>query len=229
MSDHIVKVEEARRTTADDVFEQLRSDIVALRLPPGTRLSEAEVAKTFEVSRQPVREAFIRLANMQLLKVQPQRATVVRRVSRSEILQTRFIRTAVEIEIVHRACAIRNTALAPDFLQNLERQRQAVSAKDSPAFGALDYAFHHLLCKAADCEFAFKTIAENKRYVERLCMIELDSASGKQELYADHLQIFEALQAGDSESCVAVTRLHLSRLDDVLEMAQRQQPDYFED
>ena len=33
-----------RRTTADDIFEQLRLDIVKLRLAPGSKLSEADIA-----------------------------------------------------------------------------------------------------------------------------------------------------------------------------------------
>ncbi|MXW87614.1 MAG: GntR family transcriptional regulator [Boseongicola sp. SB0667_bin_21] len=49
-----------RRTNADDVFDYLHGEIVSLRLLPGTRISEIEVAGQFDVSRHPVREAFIR-------------------------------------------------------------------------------------------------------------------------------------------------------------------------
>ena len=67
-----------RGTNADDVFDQLHSQIVSLEMLPGTRISEVEIASQFKVSRQPVREAFIRLANLDLLLVRPQRATEVR-------------------------------------------------------------------------------------------------------------------------------------------------------
>ena len=74
---------QARRTTSEELFEQIRSDIDKMRLVPGTKLTEAEVAKRYDVSRQPVREAFIRLDNLSLLKIQPQKATIVRRISKS--------------------------------------------------------------------------------------------------------------------------------------------------
>ena len=80
------KLNGGRHTNADSVFERLHSDIVSLRLAPGTKLSEIEVAKRSDVSRQPVREAFIRLSDMNLLKIRPQKATVVRKISIREIL-----------------------------------------------------------------------------------------------------------------------------------------------
>ena len=60
----------APRTTTDAVFEALHAQILSLELLPGTRISEAEVAAKLGVSRQPVRDAFNRLSNLQLLKFQ---------------------------------------------------------------------------------------------------------------------------------------------------------------
>ena len=58
MNVHQTFREAKRLTTAEEVFRQLKSDIISLRLTPGTKLSEVEVAKVYDVSRQPVREAF---------------------------------------------------------------------------------------------------------------------------------------------------------------------------
>ena len=218
-----------RRTTAVDVFERMRAEIVSLRMPPGTKLSEAEVAKKFDISRQPVREAFIRLSNLDLVQIQPQRATVVRRISRRAILESRFIRTAVEIEILRLACKAYDSTHDAAFEANLARQSTAVQTMDSDLFNALDYEFHRLICVAADSEFAYKTIAENKVYVDRLCMLALASKSGQQETYEDHVTIVEKLRAGDEEGAEAIMRLHLSRLNETLDHAQKNNPTYFED
>ena len=94
-----------RRTSADDVFDFLFDQINTLQLLPGTRISEVEIARQFQVSRQPVREAFIRLSNLELLLIRPQKATVVRQFSHTKILRARFIRSAVETEVLRRACA----------------------------------------------------------------------------------------------------------------------------
>lgn len=127
MASSTVSVSTQRRTTADEIFDQLQADIVAMRLPPGTKVSESEVAKQHGVSRQPVREAFIQLNNLGLLQVRPQKATLVRKISIQGILNARFIRTAVEIEVMRDAC---KSATEKDFSQfniNLKaRKRQRV-------------------------------------------------------------------------------------------------------
>ncbi|WP_282610464.1 GntR family transcriptional regulator [Pelagibius sp. Alg239-R121] len=218
-----------RRTSADEVFERLRADIVALRLIPGAKLSEVEVAKQSDVSRQPVREAFIRLSNMNLLLVRPQKATLVRKISVQDILNTRFIRTAIEVEVVRKACLTVDEEGLKRIKDNLKQQKRAANKRDSDRFHELDYEFHHLICAAADSEFAFAAIAENKSHVDRLCMLSLANKSGMLELYRDHSAIYDALEKRDEEGIVSMTRLHLSRLDETLDDARKNHPDYFED
>ncbi len=218
---------DTRHTAADGVFDRLRSDIVSLRLVPGAKVSEVEIAKQQGVSRQPVREAFIRLNNMKLLTVRPQRATVVRKISRSGLLDARFIRTAVEVEVVQRACATFD-GRAIGFKRNLAQQKQAAARGDTDRFHALDYDFHRLLCVAAGAEFAFATIAANKAHVDRLCMLSLVDSDAMESLYDDHARILECLEAKDPESIVKMTRNHLSRLDQTIAAACRKHPDFFE-
>ncbi len=157
-----------RRTAADDIFEQLRADIISLRLKPGTRISEVEFANQFDVSRQPVREAFIRLSKMNLLEIRPQKATLVRKISDREILQARFLRVAVELEVIRLACKIDDNPYEAAFEANLKAQETALTGGQVTEFHDLDYDFHNLICATAKCEFAFDTIADSKTHVDRL-------------------------------------------------------------
>lgn len=52
---------------APQIYARLRDAIIRNAFPPGERLSEAEIARSYGVSRQPVREAFIKLASEDLL------------------------------------------------------------------------------------------------------------------------------------------------------------------
>ena len=63
------------RTVTDQIFELLYERVVNLSLPPGAKLSEAEVAAQMGVSRQPVRDAFYRLSQLGFIQIRPQRAT----------------------------------------------------------------------------------------------------------------------------------------------------------
>ena len=219
----------ARRTSADDVFDFLYGQINALKLLPGTRISEVEIAKQFDVSRQPVREAFIRLANRGLLLIRPQKATVVRRFSNEKIQRARFIRYSVECEVLRRACARPLGRHQGRLERSIEAQKKAVRDSDIDRFHALDYEFHKTLCAAADAEFVFETIAENKAQVDRLCLLSLSQPAAMDELLEDHVELVSSLVAGDEASVIEVIRRHLSRLDSTVSGIRKSHADYFED
>ena len=218
-----------RRTNADGVFDYLYGQIVALKLMPGTRISEVEIAKRFDVSRQPVREAFIRLANLDLLLVRPQRATVVRRFSSEKIKRARFMRMSVECEILRRACERATSEDHQRLEHDLDVQRAAIKASDTDKFHGLDYDFHRHLADAGECAFMFTTIADQKTLVDRLCVLSLGEPAAMDVLYDDHLGIFEALKARDTTSISIAIRAHLSRLDDVIAGIRKSHADFFED
>ena len=216
-----------RRTTVDAIFEHLLAEINSLRLRPGDRISEAEIAAQFGVSRQPVRDAFTRLANLDLLQIRPQRATEVKRFSAREIEKSRFVRAAVESEVLRRAARNIDAVGAAKLALCLERQRDMISAQDYKAFGALDYAFHQELCAIAGVDFAFEVIASEKAKVDRLCMLGLSKEDRMPQLVADHEAIAAAITAGDAEGAVAAGMVHLSRLDATLEAIQASNAQYF--
>lgn len=218
-----------RGTNADDVFDHLYGKIVSLKMLPGTRISEIEIARQFNVSRQPVREAFIRLANLDLLLVRPQRATEVRGFSSEKIKRARFIRMAVECEVLRRACRRSTERQHKGLDRELEKQNAAITKHDVETFHGLDYDFHKHLCAAGDCVFMFGTIFENKALVDRLCVLSLAAPAAMDELFDDHCGIASALKNRDEDAIIRAITRHLSRLDDVIAGIRKSHADYFED
>ena len=88
---------------AKRVFRELRSAIVMMVFQPGQALSEKEIADQFGVSRQPIREAFIKLSEAGLLSIRPQRGTYVVKISTRQVYDVRFVREAVEVAVVRKA------------------------------------------------------------------------------------------------------------------------------
>lgn len=218
-----------RRTGADEVFDFLHGQISSLKLMPGARISEAEVAKRFDLSRQPVREAFIRLANLNLIRIRPQKATLVRGFSYEAIKRSRFIRLAIECEAVRRACAIVDDAQIARLRRALDRQSDAIAGNDIDRFHKLDYEFHRAICGAAGCEFVFTTVQENKALVDRLCLLSLAEATEMDNLLADHTEIVDGLAKRDENAVVEAITRHLSRLDETIADIRRSHANYFED
>ncbi len=219
---------QVRRTTADELFDQLRIDIEKMRLRPGTKLSEANVAQQYNVSRQPVREALIRLDNLQLVEIRPQKATIVRRMSKSSIRQARFVRLSVELQVARRACSLYDGSLDEAFQKNLELQSSCVETGVLKDFNRLDKQFHELLCEAADCLDAIEIIDQCKAKVDRLCMLSLTDPASAQSILDDHFRILDSLQARDAEQLCLRTEHHLQRLDDTIDWVQENHEDYFD-
>lgn len=218
-----------RMTTSEEVFLQLKSDIISMRLAPGAKVSEAEIARARSVSRQPVREAFLRLGELDLLRIIPQKATRICKISNEKLRNTRFLRAAVEVEVVREACRVATPHGLSQIAGNLAQQETAINAGDANGLKALDYQFHQLICIAAEVLPAFQTIAENKTHTDRVCTLELADASGMAEVLEGHRAIFEAIEQKDEGRAVAMTRKHLSHLDVTLARASEKYPHFFED
>ncbi len=218
-----------RTTSSDVVFDDLYGRITGLDLLPGTKISESEIAKSFGFSRQPVREAFTRLAKLNLLLVRPQRATIVRPFSRQLISNARFVRAAVELEVVRAATLDRDRSVDADLKSNLRAQEGAIAAENVALFHELDYEFHRLLCVAAKQEFAFDIIAENKAQVDRLCMLALTSKEAMDVLFVDHQSLLAALFGEDTKSANEILRTHLDRLTPTIEAVYTTHNAFFDD
>ncbi len=217
-----------RRTSVDVVFDHLYEAIVSLELLPGDKISEAEIATKFGVSRQPVRDAFSRLENLDLLLIRPQRATEVRRFSAREITKSRFVRAAVEAEVLRRAAMHCTEADEASLKMCLAQQKVVVDALDYERFGALDYEFHKTLCEVARVDFAFEVISAEKASVDRLCMLSIAKEDRVAQLLEDHEAISSCIAAKDPDGAVAAGMLHLTRLDATIESISTLNPDYFD-
>lgn len=215
-------------TVADQVFDILQQRILTLELAPGTKISETDVATLIGVSRQPVREAFKRLAKLGFLHIRPQSGTTVTLISEASVVKSRFIRLALEVQTCRSACA----HMAPDGLAKLsdllDRQRAVIATDDRQTFHALDDAFHNQICVSAGVGFAWEVISENKAHMDRVRMLSLDTASQKLAL-DEHVAIFEALSRRDEAAAIAAITAHLSRILALVDRLKTQNHSWFTD
>ena len=214
-----------RPSVADQVFEKLHSQIVSLALPPGARISEVEVAKALGTSRQPVRDAFFRLSKLGFLEIRPQRATTVSLISIDKVMEARFIRTALEVEIIRAACEVIDDDALARLQANLELQAGAVAADDRRLFHRLDDAFHREICEISGHPFAWQLISENKAHLDRARLLSL--AFNQARTLREHQTVYQALKARDADSAVALMRNHLSRLIEEIGRIRAENESYF--
>jgi DNA-binding GntR family transcriptional regulator len=214
-------------TMALRVVSALRDDIVSMALKPGDVISESDIAARYGVSRQPVREAFIRLAQQGLLLIRPKRATVVKKISPEGVRQSRFIRESIEVEIIRRLAANPGEEVA-DVLQALiAEQEQASEANDSKRFHTLDELFHRTLARLAGVEYAWQLIDDHKMQLDRVRYLTLGVSSARVAI-GEHKIIAAAVAARDVPAAEAAMRAHLARAETLLTQTIADHPDYFE-
>jgi GntR family transcriptional regulator, rspAB operon transcriptional repressor len=213
-------------SVADQVFDALYRQVVTLELPPGARLSEAEVARRIGTSRQPVRDAFYRLSQLGFMVIRPQRSTAISRISEAAVLQARFVRTALEVETVRVAAEMLDAAAFARLDALVADQAGAVAAGDKLLFHALDDEFHRQICALSGLEFAWSLIRENKAHMDRVRYLSL--AFGAETALADHREILAALKSRDAARAIAEMRRHLARIETIIGRIRREHGDYFD-
>jgi DNA-binding GntR family transcriptional regulator len=211
------------------VFGLLRDAIIQLAVRPGQPLSETDLARQLNVSRQPVREAFIKLAEAGLVEVRPQRGTYVLLISRSEVESARFVREAVEVAFARKAAVQAPVATVATLREAIARQEAARDAEDAVAFLRHDEAFHHAIALAAGCDSAWKLLETLKAQMDRVRFLSFEEATPTDVLIAQHQAIADAIEAGDADAAAAAMRLHLGEILRSLPRIAAAHPDLFVD
>jgi len=209
------------------VFVVLRRAIVQLQLQPGNSLSEADVAKQLGVSRQPVREAFIRLAEVGLVEIRPQRGTFVVLISRREVENARFVREAVEAAVAREAAGKVSPETVGELNSLIEQQRTAARSGDPSLFLKLDDAFHQVLAASAGCEYAWRVVENLKAQMDRVRFLSMPYATPVETLIGQHRAIADAIAAHSPDKAEAAMREHLGEILTSLPKIAAERPELF--
>jgi len=216
-----------RSTIAGRVFATVRQAIVQLQLEPGNPLSEADIARQLGVSRQPVREAFIKLADAGLLEIRPQRGTFVRLISRREVENARFIREAIEVAIARRAATEASDADLDAMDVLIEGQRTVAARTDMPAFLRLDEMFHQTIARSCGCDDAWRVLEDLKAQMDRVRYLSLEEATPLAVIIEQHAGIARALRDRSADAAEAAMRRHLFEILTSLPKLAAEHPAYF--
>jgi DNA-binding GntR family transcriptional regulator len=214
-------VQSTNALLAEQVHARLRADILMARLRPGETMSENQLAQRLGVSRTPVREAIQRLLREGLVKVWPQRGSLVSLMSLQRIQDALFVREAVESQAVRHLLAKGGDATRWQPLQEcLLRHEEALQSEDLEATLLADQDFHRGLL--ALCGMQARDLHQR---VRAIAVPELQS--GRKALN-DHRAILSALQAGDVEAAVRCISEHVQHNNVLTRRIAALHPDYFE-
>ncbi|MEZ2130531.1 MULTISPECIES: GntR family transcriptional regulator [unclassified Sinorhizobium] len=214
-------------TIGGRVYEAVRNAIVQLQFSPGNLLSEADIAGQLGVSRQPVREAFIKLGEVGLVEIRPQRGTFVRLISIREVENARFIREAIEVAIVRKA-AIQATEVDVTAMEVvIADQRSAARRGENTLFLRLDEVFHQAIAASADCEDAWRVLDGLKAQMDRVRYLSLPEATPSEVIIRQHAKILHSIKRRMPDEAEAAMRQHLTEILISLPKLAKEHSSYF--
>ncbi len=216
-----------RLPIAPQIYERLRRAIITLALPPGEGLSEQDLAQQMGVSRTPVREALIRLADEGLIDILPQRGSFVSPIRLREVEEAQFIRETLEVAVVRRLAGRTGPAFAAQARANLALQEEAVAAGALERFLDHDEAFHRMLCEAAELPKSWRVIQTVKLQLDRVRYMSLPEPGHLAFLLEQHGAILEAIGSGPAELAAERMRTHLQEVLRTVRRLNAAHPDLF--
>jgi DNA-binding GntR family transcriptional regulator len=147
----------APTTLKSHVFNMLREAIVSGRYEPGARLNESQLAREFNISRIPIREALMQLQEHGLVMNHERRGMFVTELTDEDVQRINSLRVILEAEVL-RLCQTRMTRSDAAVLTGLVEEMEAWEESTELDAAAIDLNFHRNLWKAAGNPYLTKTL-----------------------------------------------------------------------
>ena len=207
----------------DEVANQLRDRIFAGELLPGSFLDEVALCNSLEISRTPLREALKVLTAEGLVRHEPRRGCFV-----SEVTEQDLDDIFPVIALLEGRCAFeaaRNATQADlAVLETLhERLAKQARARRITDYYATNFAIHEALITLANNRWLQGVIGDLRKILKLARLQSLHATGRMDQSLAEHLAVFAALKARDSEGADAAMRTHLTRQREALRGLMRQQ------
>ena len=210
-----------------EVYEQVRADIISMRLEPGATLSESMICRMTGASRTPVREAIIRLERENLLIVKPQQGTFVAPIYLEQVIEGHFIRESLEISAMKKAAKNwqpEHTLQARHFLQ---QQIEALEKQDFKQCFYWDTQFHNLLFSVAELAGVAYFVQQSQVHLDRVRILTAPHEGHMQKVILEHKDIIDALEENDSSKAVKALKYHLNTVHKTLKRLMRENKNFF--
>lgn len=202
-----------RAGAKDRALDYVKDRILTGEFRGGDLLSEGEVAKALQMSRTPVREAFLRLEAEGLLKLFPQRGALVVPVSPEEIrsvMEARLVLELFALDKIAGAGAERVRDVVAHLEEQLDRQRLVVESAQLRTFLDADRAFHTALVDAAGNSVFTPVYASLRdRQLRMIGESAVKSPERLANIIAEHEAIARAIAEQDLDEARRALRHHL--------------------
>ena len=215
MTDDSIAIPERKRGAgAKIVYDLLRDEILNLKLAPGSPIDEVQLGERFGMSRTPIREALVRLAEEGLVSTLPNRSTMVAQIDFLN-LHTYFDALSLMYRVTTRLAAQHHRPADLDAIRALQADyARAVQAQDALAMIAINAAFHIAIAEAGRNPYftsLSKRLLGEGRRILRLYYESYDDQL-PMHLVDEHTELIQAITDRDIDAADRLAKVHAGQI-----------------
>lgn len=195
--------------STERIFQDLREQIVNGIYPPSFSLTETDLAKKYDVSRNTIKKCLMMLENEGLVSIEHNKSARVRSYSIDEVMDFLDLREVLEGFIVRNAIQ----AITPEQIRQMEelmaQMKTLMEQKDLLGYSQCNRQFHQIIYDACTnqpaVEMTLRLKNQMRKYNSKTILVPgRDAAS-----YDEHARILETIKEKDVESAELCMRLHI--------------------
>jgi GntR family carbon starvation induced transcriptional regulator len=199
---------------SDWVANQLRRAIVNREFEPGERLLATSLAKKYNVSQTPLREAFARLAGEGWVEYFPQRGVRVSDVAFDEMLEVYEWRERLEPLAIARSTAAKSEESIGEVQQSFDAlvkiaERKSKRGNHAHAYDEAHKRFHHALLQDCGSQWMIRMIDNLSEQSARYRQLSVPLRGGTESVRSEHERLYLAVLAGDADEASHASFIHL--------------------
>ncbi len=207
-----MELDELSTLRASDRIEQkLRQMIITLELPPGTKVSEAELIQRLNCGRTPLREALQRLAEEYLVVAVPRHGVSIAELSLTDYVQ--LIEAVSHLESISARMATQR--ITPGEIQKLEeilnRSDAALARDDILEILQCDFDFHHNIVQIARNRYFIDLVVRLHRLTSRFIYLSWKNGGSAHYSIEEHKLILQALKEKNAQEAERLTFEHTQK------------------
>jgi DNA-binding GntR family transcriptional regulator len=197
-------------TRADAIRQKLADDILQGVYSPGARLDESRLAKRFNVSRTPVREALRQLTSAGLVEMRPRRGVIVSLPSDTALAEMFEVMGELEAACVRLATQRMSPAERVRLEVAHRRSFEAVRNNDKESYRALNFEFHDVIYRGAHNAFLLATTIGIRQRIAPFRRAQFAIAERLAKSHAEHDAILRAVLSGAGQTASELMRNHVN-------------------
>jgi len=196
---------------SENIYLQLKREILNLTLKPGQTLSENELRARFFVSRTPIRTALQRLQAEGLMKVIPYKGSVVSLLNFDEIKQNIFMRIAIESAVLRDFLPVCTPLLEEKIYYQIRKQSVLITGDFRPQqFYDMDSGMHEIWFRVTGKMLLWQMIQKAQTGYTRFRMLDIVEEWSFEEIIKEHCALLKLIRDKDAPGVEPLMKKHLN-------------------